>query len=109
MSPTETTAAVRFDTTDESGTIRVRIAGTLDADAAPVVAQEFERLFEQGHVDFVVDLDQITVISSAGVGCLIAGVGQARDEGGDARIDSMSDVARHVFDMLDLIDFFQPS
>ena len=89
---------------DASGT-HLRLRGTLDADAAPKLAAEFETRIRARQHDFTICLEDVDMISSAGVGSLIAGVAEARDEGGDVRVVAVSAAVRHVLEMLDLLDY----
>lgn len=102
-----TELTIDIEITETAQACHVRIRGALDADAAPRVSREFERLIRGGHRNVRLDLRDVTMISSAGVGSLIAGVGECRDDGGAVVVDSMSSVVRHVLEMLDLLDYFQ--
>lgn len=102
-----TTANLRIDFEDtETGSTMI-LRGTLDADAAPVLNEVFERLTAQGRTSLTIDLGEVDMISSAGVGSLISGVGGARDEGGAVCVSRSSAAVRHVFEMLGLVDYLE--
>lgn len=102
--PTQQQLHVRVS--EGPGSVGMVLEGALDADAAPRLSQEFERLVREGRHDIELDLRAVTMISSAGVGSLIAGVGECRDEGGEVVVTAMSDVVQHVLEMLELVDYF---
>ena len=90
---------------EASGTLRLKLSGSLDAESAPVLTDEFERSLAAGRTSFELDLESIGMISSAGVGSLIAGVGEARDSGGTVRVVGASEAVHHVFALLGLLDY----
>lgn len=102
--------SIRVEAPQTSGAPdRMIVTGTLDADGAPVVNAAFRKRIAEGRFDLDVDLQGVPMISSAGVGSLIAGIGELRDEGGQAGISAMSGEVRHVLELLDLVEFLTES
>ena len=90
---------------DTEGVTVLSLAGDLDADGAPVLSAELERHLRAGEVKLHLDFEDVDFISSAGVGSLIAGVGEFRDEGGDLQLINMSGDHRRVLEVLGLLDY----
>ncbi len=91
---------------DTAGGGRWVLHGPLDADAAPAMTEAFAHALERGEASVALDLSGVSMISSAGVGSLIAGVGELRDEGIPVRVCAVSPAVHHVLAMLDLIEYF---
>ena len=90
---------------DDEGLTVLNLAGNLDADGAPVLSAELERHMRAGEVKLQLDFQDVDFISSAGVGSLIAGVGEFRDEGGDLQLINMSTDHRRVLEVLGLLEY----
>jgi len=88
-----------------NGTAMLTLEGSLDADAAPILADELERRLVEGEKQVHLDLAGVGFISSSGIGSLIAAIGEYRDEGGDLILHRMSKELLHVFEMLGLLDY----
>lgn len=87
------------------GRLVLHLAGHLDADGAPRLSEELRRRLDAGfkHVD--IDLGGVPFISSIGIGSLIAAVGEFHQVGGDLALTGVSEEARTVLKMLDLLDY----
>ncbi len=83
----------------------LQLDGALDADAAPRLSDELERRLLAGQKQLRLDFEAVTFISSAGVGSLIASVGEFRDEGGEIVLEKLAPELRRVFELLDLLDY----
>jgi anti-anti-sigma factor len=105
LNPTTRDFTVAWSQVD--GTWRMTLSGSLDAESAPELTQEFETSSASGRTEFDLDLRAIGMISSAGVGSLIAGVGEVRDGGGTVRVVAVSDPVQHVFGLLGLLDYLE--
>jgi anti-anti-sigma factor len=83
----------------------LKLVGALDADAAPRLSDELERRLLAGQTEVWLNFSEVSFISSAGVGSLIASVGEYRDSGGDITITDLAPELLRVFELLDLLDF----
>jgi stage II sporulation protein AA (anti-sigma F factor antagonist) len=87
----------------------LQLSGALDANAAPRLSDELERRLLAGQKHLTLDFDGVAFISSAGVGSLIASVGEFRDEGGEIQLIKLAPDLRRVFELLDLLDYLTVS
>jgi len=99
-----TTEDFRVEERDSDGEPRLFVYGPLDADNAPTVSDLLVDRMEDGRV-LHLDLSGVTFLSSAGVGSLIASVGEYRDQGGDIVMHQVPADVLHVFDLLGLEGF----
>lgn len=83
----------------------LRLTGNIDADTAPALADEFRRLLDAGVHTVELDVREVPFVSSMGVGCIIAAVGDFQGAGGDLCLVGLSTDVRQVFEMLDLLDY----
>ncbi|MBM3266614.1 MAG: STAS domain-containing protein [Candidatus Sericytochromatia bacterium] len=80
----------------------VTIAGHVDAHTAPRLEETIGALLDEGAFHVVLDLADLTYISSAGLGVLTGTLGTFRDRGGDLKLARTPD---KVFRVLDLLGF----
>ena len=83
------------------------VAGVLDTTTASQFDQAIMKYLESGHRQFVVDLAELTYMSSAGIGALLGTRNDAEDVGGDLRISRMPPAIAKVLDVLDVLEYFQ--
>ena len=53
----------------------------------------------------IVDMTALEFISSAGVGSILGTLSTARDQGGDIVLYGLSEAVKHIFKILDLLDY----
>lgn len=80
--------------------------GRLDSSTAPVLEAAFRDLLARGHYRLVVDMGEVTYISSRGLKALVSAWRRSRDEGGDITLCSMSVHVRKVFDTVGFTRIF---
>ena len=68
---------------------------------------KIEQLAEQGGVNVVVDLKDVTYIDSCGVGLLIAKYVSLRRKGGDLKLLHLTQRSHHLMEISKLLDVFQ--
>jgi len=96
----------KFDISTESREIGgkpiqvVHVEGYLDSSTFPQLQERLSDLIGQKHYRFIVDLQQLNYISSAGLGVLMGMLQEVREHNGDLKIANMSDKIRNLFDML---------
>lgn len=91
-----------FDlTVTQVGTVQlIRIRGHVDAHTAPRLEEAIARLQERNCHQVVLDLEQLTYISSAGLGVLTGTLGTFRERGGDLKLARTPEKVYRVLDLL---------
>lgn len=85
-----------------SGVIVVHVLGPLLPDGSTALLRTLNDL-PRGHKHLVINLSQVTFISSSGIGALMAIAEQYREEGrADVRLAALSPAVTSVIDLLDL-------
>jgi anti-anti-sigma factor len=77
----------------------VEVSGTVDAVTAPRFAEALQGEVAAGHAQLVVDLADVTYVSSAGLRAVLAGLKAARAAGGDLRLAGAAAAVAQVFDL----------
>ncbi|UCE27468.1 MAG: HD domain-containing protein [Candidatus Coatesbacteria bacterium] len=90
----------------EDGISVFKFSGTLGVEGATGVAGLFQACLQEKVFKIVVDLKDVSFISSAGIGAFLSVVGELRSRGGDIIFVKMSDKIARVFESLDVLDFF---
>lgn len=73
--------------------------GRLDLAAAPGLDKQLSDLVTAGHTRLVVDLSEVELIDSSGLGALVSGFQAARATGGDLKIMSPREQATLVLEL----------
>lgn len=76
------------------------LQGYLDAHTAPDFEQALQTLVDENSVQIVVNLAELTYISSAGLGVFMGFIEDIRGKGGDIKLAEMNDKVFRVFDLL---------
>jgi anti-anti-sigma factor len=79
---------------------KVRISGYLDSSTFPQLQEHLDNLLKQGYHDYLLDLQSLDYISSAGLGVLMGILREVREKEGDLKIINMSEKITRVFDLL---------
>ncbi len=87
------------------GRTRLEITGSLDVDGAPQLADELNKLLDSGARAVVLDVSRVSFVSSLGIGCLIAAVGDFQQAKAELVVTGVSEDLRQLFVMLDLLDY----
>ncbi|MCK5406044.1 MAG: anti-sigma factor antagonist, partial [Candidatus Krumholzibacteria bacterium] len=85
-----------------SGVATIQVNGHLDSVTSTSLEQLLERLISEGKVKFIVDLGDVTYISSGGWGIFTGEVRQLRESGGDVVLVNMPP---EVYDVYELLGF----
>lgn len=75
----------------------IRIKGELDAKSAPDLTQLFNKQLDEGHSNFVVDLEDLEYSSSAGIRIFLGSARSSRKNGGDLRIAAVKPQVAKIF------------
>jgi len=79
---------------------KVKISGYLDSSTFPELQDHLHSLLEQGAHHYLLDLEGLDYISSAGLGVLMGILREVREKEGDLKIINMSDKIERVFYLL---------
>lgn len=82
----------------------LRVRGRLDAKSSPELVRHCKQARPSGG-HLVLNLAEVSFLSSAGVGALLALAEGCREEGGTLRLSPVSAAARSVFELLNLQHF----
>jgi anti-anti-sigma factor len=85
-----------------SGVATIQVNGHLDSVTSTSLEQLLKRLISEGKVRFIVDLGDVTYISSGGWGIFTGEVRHLRESGGDVVLVNMSS---EVYDVYELLGF----
>ena len=77
----------------------VRIAGEVDVATAPRLREQLVRLITDGQHRIVLDLDEVDLLDSTGLGVLVGVLKRARTVGGDLRLVCNRPAIRRVFEI----------
>ncbi|MBX7151939.1 STAS domain-containing protein [bacterium] len=86
----------------------VEIRGQLDSITALQVEKYLNRLLDQKKFRIVIDLKEVSYISSAGWGIFIGILKEIKINSGDLKLSGLNDDVREVFQLLE-IDFILPT
>jgi len=88
----------------------IDVKGYLDAHTAPELENTFNKLINDSKYQVVVNFNDLSYISSAGLGVFMAYVETMRDNKGDIKFSNMKDNVYNIFDLLGfpmLYEFFE--
>jgi anti-sigma B factor antagonist len=83
------------------------VDGRVDSSNATELGQALTESIEKGTVNLVVDLEKVDYMSSGGLRELVSALKQARKDGGDLRLCSLSDRVREVLELAGLDSIFE--
>lgn len=99
---------IRSDTIQENPPISLlKLEGRFDAEGLPVVLAEIEKSRSTGSIHFMVDLEEVTFIGSAGIGIFLSLVEELNSEGGGVVFLSVPEAIQRIFDVLNVLEFLQ--
>jgi anti-anti-sigma factor len=81
--------------------------GRLDAVTVPLLEAAIDDQFSTGHVRLVINLAEVSYISSSGLRALLSARRRAQAEGGDVVLCAMNDRVREVFEMIGFNNLFR--
>jgi anti-sigma B factor antagonist len=90
---------MNIDVREDGKVTLVRLAGDLDATSGPRLSEELDRLWNDGRRQFVLDLDGVPFIDSAGLSALVRLFKQVRGHGGRLGLAALQPPVRHVFEL----------
>lgn len=78
----------------------VELDGFLDAHTAPQLERTFQEMLDKGRYNLIVDFQNLSYISSAGLGVFMAFIEDVRQNQGDIKLAGMTPKVFNVFDLL---------
>lgn len=78
----------------------IDVKGYLDAHTAPQLENAFNQLINKNNYRVVVNFNDLSYISSAGLGVFMAYVETMRENKGDIKFSNMQDSVYNIFDLL---------
>ena len=86
----------------------LRVAGRMDAESAAAFETECEACIAEGFARLVLDLGNLSYVSSMGLGAIVKIAKQLRDSGGEVRICCLTGLVRQLFEITRLNHVFPP-
>lgn len=93
---------MNYTRTDVNETTILRVRGELDALSAPELRPILDRLIDDGRREITVDLSELRMIDSSGVGALVGLYKRVRAAGGRVRFDGVTAQPLVIFKLLRL-------
>ncbi|MDD2466640.1 MAG: STAS domain-containing protein [Desulfobulbus sp.] len=91
----------------ENFTAVVTVTGKMDALTAPAYQEKLNQLIADGTIAFVVDLEGLNYISSAGLRGILATAKALKGKGGQVRFANVKGTVKEVFEMSGFGSIFQ--
>ena len=91
-----------FEQTVEEGVTVLRITGSLDAMSTPELRPTIEALVAARTAHVVLDLDELRLIDSSGVGAIVSLYKRMRAQGGHVTVRNLRDQPLAIFRLLRL-------
>jgi anti-anti-sigma factor len=89
-----------------SGQVVILVSGRMDAETAPQFEQQCRACIAEGLTGLVVDLGELTYVSSMGLRSFISVAKALKDKGGALRICRLSGLVKQVFEITGLLGSF---
>jgi anti-sigma B factor antagonist len=91
-----------FTRTDSAEETVLKIDGTLDAVTAPELRPTLDAIVAEGKKQITIELSNLRLIDSSGVGVLVSLFKRVRSNGGDVRLVGLRDQPLAIFKLLRL-------
>ena len=91
-----------FSKTVEGDVVRVEIKGQLDSMTAPDLRNSFEALAQERPKKVVLDLSELRLVDSSGIGAIVSLFKQVRAAGGAFEVVGVQGQPRSIFQVLRL-------
>jgi len=82
------------------------VSGEIDIATAPSLREKLHSLLAEGHLQLIIDLDEVTFLDSTALGVLVGVLKRARTEGGELRVVCNQPRVRKVFEITRLDSAF---
>ena len=98
---------MEISTTEKSNAIVLSIKGRMDAVTSPQFDKAFTDLISQGHRSFLLDMEGLEYISSAGLRSILAAAKQLKEKQGTILFASLHGPVEEVFKISGFHSIFQ--
>ncbi|MCP4230655.1 MAG: HD domain-containing protein [bacterium] len=88
------------------GVLVFKLSGALGVEGSTGVQGLLKACVDEQLFRLILDIGEVSFISSAGMGAFLSIVGELREKGGDIVFVKMRDKIKGIFQSLDLLDFF---
>lgn len=85
----------------------IEASGRLDQPQTSQLEALLQRLLAEGHTQLAIDMAEVTYINSGGLRCLVTAWRQARQQGGNLVLFSLTTRVAEVFEMVGFDKVFQ--
>ncbi|MFH1679811.1 MAG: STAS domain-containing protein [Candidatus Eisenbacteria bacterium] len=92
---------------EEPAVAELTLSGRLDAEALPDVLVRIEEARKNGCLRFLVDLDRVTFIGSAGIGIFLSLVEEMKGERGGVVFLRVPQSIQRIFEVLNVLEFLE--
>jgi anti-sigma B factor antagonist len=99
---------VTIERTQVGDKLVLHVAGRMDAENAAAFESRCESCISEGFTSLVIDLGNLTYVSSMGLGAIVNIAKQLRDKGGEVRICCLTGLVRQLFEITRLNHVFPP-
>ena len=89
-----------------AGQVVLLVSGRMDAESAPDFEKTCRTSIAEGHTGLVVDLGELTYVSSMGLRSFISIAKILKEKGGALRICHLKGLVRQVFEITGLMELF---
>ena len=86
----------------EKGVVSLALRGSLDLHSTPKLSRVLDDLIARGKQRIIVDLTDISHVSSVGWGTLLKSGRELKKAGGEMKLVAMSERVRKIFELLEL-------
>ena len=98
---------IEFPTKDLGNKAEIILSGDLDNEqAGEALRKAFSSLFNRGQKTIVLDLDNVEIINSYGIGKILMCLRQIQAENGELRVKPLKGFVKEVFELLMLDTMF---
>jgi stage II sporulation protein AA (anti-sigma F factor antagonist) len=101
-------STVTIEQTQVGDKVVLHVVGRMDAENAVQFERQCESCISEGFTSLVIDLSDLTYVSSMGLRSFVAAAKKVRDKGGDLRICRLTGLVRQVFEITRLNQVFPP-
>ncbi len=84
---------------EDRGVMVLALQGDLDATTSADLAQSMDQLLQDGRRRFVLDLEQVKFVDSAGLSMLVRCLKRARGEGGELSLAGLQGAVKRTFEL----------
>jgi anti-anti-sigma factor len=98
---------VTVEQTQVAGQVVLIVSGRMDAESAPQFEEKCSACIAEGLTGLVVDLGELTYISSMGLRSFISVAKTLQEKGGALRICHLKGLVKQVFEITGLLELFR--